>query len=234
MNKRLATITGIILFIFAIWQLADRGFLRMNYLSHSDFPILGIDVSHHQGEIDWTKVRKDHIRFAYIKATEGGDFKDPKFLQNWREAKTAGLRVGAYHFFTLCRPVEDQIANFLTTISFEDDSLPPALDLEFLGNCKDSIQKVTLPSDIEIFINAIKQKFGKDPVLYTTYEFYDAHLRSSSLKLNNVWIRSIFGFPDEDPKWILWQYANRGRIKGIDTPVDLNAYRGTFEDFYLF
>ncbi len=44
------------------------------------------------------------LRFAYVKATEGGDWTDPRFEKNWREARRAGLRVGAYHFFSFCRP----------------------------------------------------------------------------------------------------------------------------------
>src|SRR6476660_2447595 len=64
---------------------------------------IGIDVSHHQGEIDWPRVASDGVRFAYIKASEGGTVPDHRFRENWVEAKKAGLRRGAYHFFTLCR-----------------------------------------------------------------------------------------------------------------------------------
>ena len=74
----------------------------------------GIDVSAHQDAIDWQRVAEDNIRFAYIKATEGGDFVDKRFDENWRGAGAAGLDRGAYHFFTLCTPGEAQARNFLT------------------------------------------------------------------------------------------------------------------------
>ncbi len=61
----------------------------------------GIDVSGHQGLIDWRAVAADDIDFAYIKASEGGDFVDDMFARNWREAAAAGVDRGAYHFFTL-------------------------------------------------------------------------------------------------------------------------------------
>src|SRR5512143_3772416 len=63
-----------------------------------DMPVQGIDVSYWQGDIDWMQARNAGVRFAYIKATEGGDVVDPKFLQNWQNAKNAGVVRGAYHF----------------------------------------------------------------------------------------------------------------------------------------
>ena len=72
------------------------------------YPVRGIDVSHHQGPIDWQRVAADDVAFAVIKATEGGDHVDDAFATNLREARAAGLAVGAYHFFTFCRPGGDQ------------------------------------------------------------------------------------------------------------------------------
>ncbi|MCC2096979.1 MAG: glycosyl hydrolase family 25, partial [Hyphomicrobiales bacterium] len=62
------------------------------------FPIHGIDVSKYQGDIDWNAVRASGVKFAWIKATEGGDHADERFLQNWNAAKAAGVPRGAYHF----------------------------------------------------------------------------------------------------------------------------------------
>jgi lysozyme len=64
----------------------------------------GIDVSHHQGVIDWERVANDGISFAYMKATEGNEFVDERFADNWRGAANAGLDRGAYHYFPLCSP----------------------------------------------------------------------------------------------------------------------------------
>lgn len=62
----------------------------------------GIDVSAHQNLIDWNLVAADGIEFVYIKATEGGDFVDEEFAENWAGAGDLDLDRGAYHFFTLC------------------------------------------------------------------------------------------------------------------------------------
>lgn len=90
----------------------------------------GIDVSAHQDVIDWRQVASDGITFAYIKATEGGDFTDDRFEENWRGAREAGLDRGAYHYFTLCTPGADQALHFLDVAAPESEALPPAVDLE--------------------------------------------------------------------------------------------------------
>ena len=61
--------------------------------------IKGIDVSHHQNNVEWEKVKKSGISFAFIKATEGAWFKDSKFNTNINQAKKNGIYVGAYHYY---------------------------------------------------------------------------------------------------------------------------------------
>ena len=72
--------------------------------SESTYPRQGIDVSRHQGLIDWPTVARQGVDFAYIKASEGGDQRDWRFEENWRGAGEAGIARGAYHYFTLCTP----------------------------------------------------------------------------------------------------------------------------------
>src|SRR5690606_30808246 len=73
-------------------------------------PVHGIDVSRHQGTIDWHAVARAGTRFAFIKATDGGDHLDPKFHENWQRAREAGVPRGAYHFVYWCRPAHEQVA----------------------------------------------------------------------------------------------------------------------------
>jgi len=96
----------------------------------------GVDVSAHQGVVNWREVAGDNIGFAYIKASEGGDFEDSRFASNWRGAAEAGLARGAYHFFTLCTGGVAQGHHFLSVAPPDHDALPPAVDLELAGNCK--------------------------------------------------------------------------------------------------
>jgi hypothetical protein len=95
----------------------------------------GIDVSAYQGRIDWRRVAGQQVSFAYIKASEGGDFVDRRFAANWSGARRAGVPHGAYHFFSLCTPGLAQARNFLRVVPAQPGELAPALDLELSGNC---------------------------------------------------------------------------------------------------
>ena len=78
----------------------------------TDYPIHGIDVSKFQGDIDWNAVASSGVKFAWIKATEGGDHADERFQANWEGAKAAGVPRGAYHFVYWCRPPMEEMAFF--------------------------------------------------------------------------------------------------------------------------
>lgn len=208
------------------------GYLRFNYPNESKYPIKGIDVSHHQNEIDWKLIKEQGIRFTYIKATEGGDFIDKRFNENWNKAKECGIDVGAYHFFTFCRDPKEQAENFISVVPKIYNSLPPVIDLEFGGNCKLKKDKDSLIKDIKIFEEIIHNHYQKKPILYITQEFYNAFLLNE-FKDNPIWARDIYKKPKLKDKreWILWQYGNRGHLNGIDMHVDLNVFNGN-EDTY--
>src|SRR6185295_16644151 len=98
----------------------------------------GADVSAHQDAIDWDALARADVRFAYIKASEGATFVDPRFAANWRDAGRAGVRRGAYHRLTLCRSAAAQAANFMRAAPRALDALPPAVDVENFEDCASS------------------------------------------------------------------------------------------------
>lgn len=115
------TTTALLIVLF------QRGYVRIQYPSHADFPVRGVDVSHHQDDIDWSVLTTDgELQFAFIKASEGTDFQDRRFDENWREAQGQVAR-SAYHFFTFCTPGEAQAHNFLQTAP-DPGELPRAVD----------------------------------------------------------------------------------------------------------
>ena len=95
-----------------------------------DYPIHGIDVSKYQGNVDWDAVAASGVKFAYIKATEGGDFLDDRFAANWDGAKRVGIAHGAYHFMYWCRAPNEEVGWFEQNVPVEPDALPPVLDVE--------------------------------------------------------------------------------------------------------
>ncbi|TGK38121.1 glycoside hydrolase family 25 protein [Leptospira andrefontaineae] len=230
--KLLALLLPLLLLLFVLYFAFDKGIIWFVYPSESKYPIRGIDVSNHQGNIDWKKVSENKISFVYIKATEGGDWKDKAFLRNWEQANQLGIRVGAYHFFTLCRSGKEQAANFISLVPKDPESLPPVADLEFVGNCKERPPLQDVKKEIHDFLIELENHYGKKPILYLTYEFIDLYLKNDFLEYP-VWIRDIFGHPSSSFKrnWIIWQYHSRARLEGIEGPVDLNALKG--DDLFL-
>ena len=97
------------------------------------YDMQGVDVSLHQGAIDWRALAADDIAFAYIKATEGADHVDPRFEANWEGAGETELYRGAYHFFTLCRPGAQQAANFIAVVPRAAGALRRRLTLNTWG-----------------------------------------------------------------------------------------------------
>ncbi len=212
-----------------------HGVIWFVYPDKEQYPIRGLDVSHHQGEINWRAVSRDKIVFAYIKATEGGDFIDPKFSLNWYMAQQFGIRRGAYHFFTNCRSGSQQAANFLKIVPTEDNTLPPVLDAEVTEKCPIENRQIDVPKEISIFIRTITKHYHRPVMIYTTREFMQKY-PVPEFQTNIVWIRSIFSEPKLNSKipWKFWQFSNRGRISGISGPVDLNVFRGPENDFRAF
>lgn len=199
------------------------------------YPVIGVDVSHHQGLIDWRELAKSKTAsFAYIKASEGGDHRDKRFAENWQAARNAGILRGAYHFFTLCRRGIEQAENFIAAVPLDEDALPPAIDVEHMGTCRSGLPIADVRHEITVFLDRVEGRYGRRPLIYTTREFHDAHLDGHFLH-ERFWVRSLVLPPRyRRTQWTIWQYHNHGRRAGIDGPVDLNAFSGGKEAFSRF
>ncbi len=196
--------------------------------------VVGVDVSNHQGEIDWPALARSGVGFAYIKATEGASFRDKSFARNWSEAARAGVPRGAYHFFTLCKPAAEQARNFIDTVPVDPSALPPVVDAEHLGPCTESATNAGQVAELEEFLDAVEHHYGRRPLVYTTEEF-DAAMLQGALRGERFWARSLVFSPGfRRDQWIIWQYQNRGRRPGVKGDLDLNVFRGTRRDFEAF
>ncbi len=180
----------------------------------------GIDVSHHQGEIDWEAVAGDNITFAYIKATEGGDFVDPQFGTNWRKAGAAGINRGAYHFFSACTPGAEQAANFLRIAPPAPGVLPPAIDLEMVSQCTNPPAVATVANELDVFLRLIEEAWGRPPLVYLLDDWEDQFPTADRLN-HPMWRRSIPFRPSEE--WQVWQLPPYVTVDGIKGRVDLDV-----------
>ncbi len=201
--------------------------------SMREFPVRGIDVSHHNGEIAWDRVALQKIKFAYIKASEGNDLQDRRFEQNWKEVRRVGLIPGAFHVFGNCSKGIEQARNFLMVWGDLEITLPPAVDVSSGAACATANGK---PQDELIaFLDEIESATGQRPIVYDSgFEF--PGFGGSTRNTNTKWARGIildpYVFRGDD--WIFWQYSHRGKVDGISVPVDLNVFQGNEERFEEF
>lgn len=198
----------------------------------SGYRIHGIDISHHQKNIDWPEiatidVNGNKINFAFIKATEGITRQDMHFKKNWEKCHEAGLIRGAYHFYYPTRDAKKQAENFINQVTLKPGDLPPVLDIELSkGKSKDEIVK-----GCKEWCEIIEAHYGVKPIFYTNPTFYDKYLKED-FEDYPLWIAHYY---KEVPKmhhreWIFWQHSDCATIKGIDKPVDLNVFKGDMED----
>lgn len=209
------------------------------YPTATDYKIHGIDVSKYQGDIDWGSVEQSGIRFAWIKATEGGDYYDEKFSRNWELAKQAGVVRGAYHFMYWCRPAEEQAQWFIEHVPKDPDALPPVLDVEWNGNSKTCAKRVPRSvalAEMKTVLAAMEQAYGKKPIIYTSIDFYHDVI-DGSLNDYPMWVRSVKCHPSLKygaRQWAFWQHTEHARVPGIRGNVDENAFYGSSKDWRSF
>ncbi len=180
----------------------------------------GIDVSSHQGTIDWPRVKADGIGFAYLKASEGGDFTDARFTTNWSGAASAGIARGAYHFFTLCRPGREQAEQFLRVAPPDANALPPAVDLELIGNCATRPSAGTVAAELTAFVTRVEAAWRRPLLLYIGPE-WAARYPLTSLDRPR-WVKAATRPPKP---WTIWQPRALANVDGIAEPVDLDIGR---------
>lgn len=188
--------------------------------------VTGIDVSHYQGEVDWTAVRAAGLHFAFVKATEGTEDIDPMFHRNWQGAKQAGLLRGAYHFFHPDQDADRQAQHFLSLVTMDESALPPALDIEVTGG----VAPAELRSGIARWIEAVKSAVGCAPILYTDPSFWRDNV-AGDFRTHPLWLACYGDRADIPPywqAWTFWQHSQSGRVAGVAGAVDLDRFASSF------
>lgn len=192
--------------------------------------IVGIDVSAHNGDIDFDKVKAEGIEFVIIKASEGGTFKDRKFVDNVRKARKAGLKVGAYHFFRFDTPGYLQGLNFVNSIHGRNLDLPAIIDIEEFTN--PNLQTTRLVTSRVIEMADHLESRGYRVMLYTNKKGH-ARFISGRLATYPLWLCSL-GTPPDGIECDIWQATHHGRVNGVDHDVDINVYTSSRDDWAAF
>lgn len=182
--------------------------------------IRGIDVSNYQGTISWRAVAQDKtVKFVYIKATEGHAFVDASFSRNWKSAAEAGLRVGAYHYFTASSTGAEQAQNFINNVPKVKGMLPPVIDIEATIT-----KEADFKTQVADYVRLVQAHYGIRPVFYVPPKMFD--LLYDDYSTYPFWI--IGGTSSPNIKgWTFLQYSNTGRIAGIDGKIDMDKFQGS-------
>ena len=198
----------------------------------------GIDISHWQGTIDWTRVAAAGKRFAFMKASEDIDYVDPTYPANRAAANANGILIGAYHFAQPDPSPGDAPAeadHFLATAQIAKGDLLPVLDLEVAGGLNQS----QLQAWVRAYLGRIYERTGVRGVIYVSPAFWVKYAGDTTWFADNgyevLWIAhwttatapTVPADAWGGNGWSFWQYTSSGSVSGISGRVDLDRFNGT-------
>lgn len=210
----------------------------IDYLSATD-PVTGIDISHHNGTINWNLVNKRQVEFVFCKATQGKAYKDELLQTNMSELARLDFTRGAYHFFSFMGvTAKEQADNFLScNIDFKlKGVLPPVIDVEWqatqainnyiIQNRKACAQK------IQDWLDQVEKATKRKPIIYTAKGFWNDILGNpAGFEQYPLWVASYrTDKPTMPGNWTayqLWQYTEKGQVEGIAGNIDKNIFNGS-------
>jgi GH25 family lysozyme M1 (1,4-beta-N-acetylmuramidase) len=192
----------------------------------------GMDVSSHQGNVNWGVARANGARFAYVKATEGVNYTNPYFGEQYGGSYNAGIIRGAYHFALPDRSSGTTQADYFVNHgggwSKDGRTLPPAIDLEWnpYGTACYGKSASQLVAWIHAFVNRVKARTGRDPVIYTSTSWWTMCTgNNGGFGANPLWVAryasSVGTLPRGWSFYTIWQNADHGIFPG-----DHNLFNG--------
>jgi GH25 family lysozyme M1 (1,4-beta-N-acetylmuramidase) len=196
----------------------------------------GMDVSGYQGNVDWPAAYKAGARFAYVKATEGTDYQNPYFAQQYNGSYKAGMVRGAYHFAQPNKSSGTAQADYFIKHgggwTNDGKTMPPMLDIEYNPNgdkCY-GLSPSAMVGWVKSFSSRIHQRTGRYPMLYTTTDWWKSCTGNSSTfgSTHPLFVaryaNHVGPLPNGWKYYTLWQYSDSGKVPG-----DQNVFNGTMK-----
>lgn len=207
--------------------IASAGVKAQNYIQCEDTctHIHGLDMSHYQGDVWWETVGSNSkMYYVYLKASEGGDNIDRRYLENITLARRYGLKVGSYHFYRPRRDQELQVRNFRTQCRPQDQDLVPMVDIETTGG----LSRAELCDSLHKFLRLLEGVYHQKPLIYTYESFYNNYLTGelNGYKLFIAKYNSKKPVLNDGRDIFAWQYTAKGRINGVTGFVDKSRLMG--------
>jgi lysozyme len=229
--------------------------------------VYGIDVSRHQGQIDWLPIPQNSVVFAIAKATQGDSWRDPQFASHWAQLATLRDEAmarghpnffrGAYHFFSAKVDPLTQAEHFIQVVrQAHPGDLPPTLDIEWDLDCQpckraqktcdpscgkdrwDDLTRAERMQRVKIWLETVERAFNRTPIIYTSRFFWEDNFgHVPEFARYPLWIADYsfssrqqekpVKLPPGFPAWTLWQFTDRGVVKGIKERIDVNRFNGS-------
>lgn len=209
----------------------EDGFIRYedeNYTSR-----VGIDVSSHQGTIDWKKVKEAGVEFAYIRTGYRGYEtglinKDEMFEINIRQALANGIEVGVYFFSQAVNEDEakEEAEFVLDCIKKYDVTLPVVYDFEKPGGifARTYTQSKDVTTQNAVLFCHIMQRKGYEAMIYNSTNLFEKLYNMEYIQEFHTWVAHYnIAYPTYPYTYEIWQYTDSGTVDGIDQPVDMDV-----------
>ena len=195
--------------------------------------VMGIDISKHNGNIDWNAVKNSGVQYVILRCGYRGSasgvlVEDQKFKRNIQGATAAGLKVGIYFFSQAVNEVEavEEASMTLSLIKKYRITYPVYIDVESANGRADGISKAARTSVINAFCQTIRNS-GYTPGLYANKNWLTEKINTGALGGCKIWLAQYVAVPTYGGRYEMWQYSSRGSIAGIKGNVDLNvSYMG--------
>lgn len=209
---------------------------------HGGTGLQGIDVSEAHGAVDWNAARAAGIQFAYISATRGTSYKDPRFNTNYPAAYWAGVIRGASHFAQPNLSTGAYQANYFASNggawSADNLTLPGALDLEgnpFSGGYCYGLSVTGMRAWITDFYNTYKSRTTRDVVIYTTASWWNTctGFWTGMASKSPLWIGHWDAHAPTLPAgwasttWTFWQWTTCRAVPGVSGCAGADRFNGT-------
>ncbi len=230
-------VVGLYIWLFYYFFVSPTYFRWRALYGDANYPdgyeIHGIDISHHQGEIDWEQLSNAMImgfpvRFVIIKSTEGTTMLDKRFRDNFANARKYGFIRGAYHFWSDKSSARTQAYYFLDKVHLTEGDLPPILDIEQKPH-EQSVED--FQQEVLTWLHIVEDRYHVKPIIYTYHKFKEQYLNSPVFDDYPYWIAHYYVDRVEyRGEWKFWQHTDVGKLPGIKRYVDLNVYNGSYYD----
>lgn len=189
---------------------------------------MGIDVSHHQGKIDWAQVKASGVEFAIIRVgyrgqTSGGIYEDAYFKTNMKGAIANGIKVGVYFYSTAINENEalEEAVWVVKKIAPYSITYPVVYDFEdFNAKRCINVDGAQATSNALTYLNFVKAN-GYEPMMYASKNDITKRMSRSSFNCK-FWLAHYTSQTDYTGNVNMWQYTSKGTVPGISGWTDMN------------